>query len=88
MTDRQDILLSKYRKHIEDSIWRIGTGKAFVLEDLFCPQAWAEMSDTDHQVLGKAFYASIRKEPFENVCPTDYPVNPQEYVRFEPRGRT
>jgi hypothetical protein len=82
-------LLGEHRDLLVDRIWKKGSGKAFTLPDLFSEDEWEAMSGTEHQNLGKAFYAAIRQRPFEHICPTDHPVKPdQEYVRFEPRRKS
>ncbi|WP_375262309.1 DUF1413 domain-containing protein [Palleronia sp.] len=82
-------LLQDHKDTLIERIWMKGPGKAFTLPDLFTDDEWRAMSGTDHQNLGKAFYAAIRQPPFENICPTDYPMNPaQQYVHFEPRKKS
>ena len=84
-----DKLLGEHQDLLVERIWQKGPGKAFTLPDLFTPAEWEQMSGTEHQNLGKAFYAAIRAEPFEQICPTDYPMKPnQEYVRFESRRKS
>ncbi len=83
-----DQLLEEHRDLMIERIWQKGPGKAFTLPDLFSSDEWEAMSGPEHQNLGKSFFAAIRQSPFEHICPTDYPMKPnQEYARFEPRRK-